>query len=73
MGQHGIDHLHYEALLSARQVLDALHLLLQLWGGASFARARILLAEQGLDGDGKGGGEGRQAAALGKSSPGLLG
>lgn len=28
LAKHGIDHLHHEALLSARQVLDALHLLL---------------------------------------------
>ena len=54
LSEHGIDHLHDEALLGFGQALDALHLLQQLRGRSPLGGGGVLLPDQGLDGDGGG-------------------
>ena len=44
--EHRVDDLHDELLLGARQLIDAIHLLLQLGRGAALGRRLVAIVEQ---------------------------
>ena len=58
--QDGVEHLHDELLLGARELLDALDLLLKLRRGTALGGARAVLADQVFEGDGERGGDLRE-------------
>ena len=49
--EHRINHLHDELLLGARQLSDAIHLLLELGRGAALIAGLAIVSEKGFDGD----------------------
>ena len=73
LGEHGIEHLHDELLLRARQLLDAFDLPLQHRCGAALSGGGAVIAQQLFDGDAEQPGQLRQRGNGNASAPDLVG